>query len=84
MIMILMVDDLIVILMMILSNQYPPQVKVLFAGQDIDRSPFTVNVSKAMGDPTRVQACGPGLQQMGNVANKSTYFDIYPAGNQET
>lgn len=81
MIMILMVDDLIVIL----SNQYPPpQVKVLFAGQDIDRSPFTVNVSKAMGDPTRVQARGPGLQQMGNVANKSTYFDIYPAGNQET
>uniref|UniRef100_A0A4W6F7P1 Filamin C n=1 Tax=Lates calcarifer TaxID=8187 RepID=A0A4W6F7P1_LATCA len=56
------------------------QVKVLFAGQDIDRSPFMVNVSKAMGDPSRVQARGPGLQQMGNVANKPTYFDIYTAG----
>ncbi|XP_076577757.1 filamin-C isoform X7 [Chaetodon auriga] len=56
------------------------KVKVLFAGQDIDRSPFMVNVSKAMGDPTRVQARGPGLQQMGNVANKPTYFDIYTAG----
>ncbi|XP_049423352.1 filamin-C-like [Epinephelus fuscoguttatus] len=56
------------------------KVKVLFAGQDIDRSPFMVNVSKAMGDPTRVQARGPGLQPTGNVANKPTYFDIYTAG----
>lgn len=54
---------------------------MLFAGQDIDRSPFLVNVSKAMGDPTRVQARGPGLQQTGNVAGKPTYFDIYTAGN---
>uniref|UniRef100_A0A3P8U777 Filamin C n=1 Tax=Amphiprion percula TaxID=161767 RepID=A0A3P8U777_AMPPE len=57
------------------------KVKVLFAGQDIDRSPFMVNVSKAiMGDPSRVQARGPGLQPNGNVANKPTYFDIYIAG----
>ncbi|KAG7498107.1 filamin-C-like isoform X2 [Solea senegalensis] len=56
------------------------KVKVLFAGQDIDRSPFIVSVSKALGDPTKVQARGPGLQQMGNVANKPTYFDIYTAG----
>uniref|UniRef100_A0A3B4AVY0 Calponin-homology (CH) domain-containing protein n=1 Tax=Periophthalmus magnuspinnatus TaxID=409849 RepID=A0A3B4AVY0_9GOBI len=56
------------------------KVKVLFAGQDIDRSPFMVTVSKAMGDPTRVQARGPGLQPAGNVANKPTYFDIYTAG----
>ena len=55
---------------------------MLFAGQDIDRSPFMVSVSKAMGDPTRVQARGPGLQPMGNVANKPTYFDIYTAGKQ--
>ncbi|KAM7367447.1 hypothetical protein PAMP_015347 [Pampus punctatissimus] len=56
------------------------KVKVLFAGQDIDRSPFMVNVSKAMGDPSRVQARGPGLQLTGNMANKPTYFDIYTAG----
>ncbi|XP_014878264.1 filamin-C-like [Poecilia latipinna] len=56
------------------------KVKVLFAGQDIDRSPFLVNISRAMGDATRVQARGPGLQPMGNVANKPTYFDIYTAG----
>uniref|UniRef100_A0A8C2HZT4 Filamin C, gamma b (actin binding protein 280) n=1 Tax=Cyprinus carpio TaxID=7962 RepID=A0A8C2HZT4_CYPCA len=46
------------------------KVKVLFAGQDIDRSPFLVNV----------QARGPGLEPVGNVANKLTYFDIYTAG----
>ncbi|XP_028307385.1 filamin-C [Gouania willdenowi] len=56
------------------------KVKVLFAGQDIDRSPFMVNVSKAVGDSSRVQARGPGLQPTGNVANKPTYFDIYIAG----
>uniref|UniRef100_A0A8C2I2K5 Filamin C, gamma b (actin binding protein 280) n=1 Tax=Cyprinus carpio TaxID=7962 RepID=A0A8C2I2K5_CYPCA len=53
---------------------------VLFAGQDIDRSPFLVNVSKALGDPNKVQARGPGLEPVGNVANKLTYFDIYTAG----
>ncbi|XP_046728605.1 filamin-A isoform X11 [Silurus meridionalis] len=56
------------------------KVKVLFAGQDINNSPFLVNVSKALGDPNKVQARGPGLEQMGNVANKPTYFDIYTAG----
>ncbi|CAL8323139.1 unnamed protein product [Lota lota] len=56
------------------------KVKVLFAGQDIDRSPFLVNVSKALGDPNKVQARGPGLEPLGNVANKPTYFDIYTAG----
>ena len=61
-----------------------PQVKVLFAGQDIDRSPFMVNVSKAMGDPNKVQARGPGLEPVGNVANKPTYFDIYTAGKIHT
>lgn len=62
----------------------PSQVKVLFAGQDIDRSPFVVNVSKALGDPNRVQARGPGLQPTGNVANKPTYFDIYTAGKSDS
>uniref|UniRef100_W5KSA5 Filamin C n=1 Tax=Astyanax mexicanus TaxID=7994 RepID=W5KSA5_ASTMX len=41
------------------------KVKVLFAGQDINHSPFLVNVSKALGDPNKVQP---------------TYFDIYTAG----
>uniref|UniRef100_A0A8C7FK86 Filamin C n=1 Tax=Oncorhynchus kisutch TaxID=8019 RepID=A0A8C7FK86_ONCKI len=56
------------------------KVKVLFAGQDVDKSPYTVNVDKAIGDPNKVQARGPGLEATGNMANKPTYFDIYTAG----
>ncbi|XP_017160660.1 filamin-C-like [Poecilia reticulata] len=56
------------------------KVKVLFAGQDIDKSPYSVNVAKEMGDPSKVHARGPGLDATGNVANKPTYFDIYTAG----
>lgn len=53
---------------------------VLFAGQNIERSPFEVNVAMAQGDANKVSARGPGLEPVGNVANKPTYFDIYTAG----
>ncbi|XP_053283008.1 filamin-C isoform X3 [Pleuronectes platessa] len=56
------------------------KVKVLFAGQDIDKSPYTVNVAKDLGDAGKVHARGPGLEATGNVTNKPTYFDIYTAG----
>jgi filamin len=55
-------------------------VTVLFAGQQIPKSPFEVSVDKAQGDPTKVTAKGPGLEAIGNIANKPTYFDIYTAG----
>ncbi|XP_057217396.1 filamin-B isoform X2 [Triplophysa rosa] len=58
----------------------PHKVTVLFAGQQIPKSPFEVNVDKAQGDPTKVTAKGPGLEPLGNIANKPTYFDIYTAG----
>lgn len=57
------------------------QVTVLFAGQHISKSPFEVNVDKAQGDASKVTAKGPGLEAVGNIANKPTYFDIYTAGN---
>lgn len=53
---------------------------MLFAGQNIDGSPFGVNVGMALGDASKVTARGPGLEPVGNVANKATYFDIYTAG----
>ncbi|XP_054034987.1 filamin-C [Dryobates pubescens] len=56
------------------------KVTVLFAGQNIDKSPFGVNVGMASGDANKVTARGPGLEPVGNVANKPTYFDIYTAG----
>ncbi|KAL1007835.1 hypothetical protein UPYG_G00092250 [Umbra pygmaea] len=68
------------------SVTYVPQVMgshkvtVLFAGQQIPKSPFEVNVDKAQGDATKVTAKGPGLEPIGNIANKLTYFDIYTAG----
>uniref|UniRef100_A0A8C3P8W2 Filamin C n=1 Tax=Chrysemys picta bellii TaxID=8478 RepID=A0A8C3P8W2_CHRPI len=56
------------------------KVTVLFAGQNIDKSPFDVHVGMALGDANKVTARGPGLEPVGNVANKPTYFDIYTAG----
>uniref|UniRef100_A0A670JMW4 Filamin C n=1 Tax=Podarcis muralis TaxID=64176 RepID=A0A670JMW4_PODMU len=56
------------------------KVTVLFAGQNIDKSPFEVNVGMALGDANKVSARGPGLEPVGNVAHKPTYFDIYTAG----
>ncbi|XP_075604586.1 filamin-C isoform X2 [Balearica regulorum gibbericeps] len=56
------------------------KVTVLFAGQNIDKSPFGVNVAMALGDANKVTARGPGLEPVGNVAGKPTYFDIYTAG----
>uniref|UniRef100_A0A8B9VP85 Filamin B n=1 Tax=Anas zonorhyncha TaxID=75864 RepID=A0A8B9VP85_9AVES len=58
----------------------PHKVSVLFAGQHISKSPFEVNVDKAQGDASKVTAKGPGLEATGNIANKSTYFDLYTAG----
>uniref|UniRef100_A0A8D0GGW0 Filamin B n=1 Tax=Sphenodon punctatus TaxID=8508 RepID=A0A8D0GGW0_SPHPU len=58
----------------------PHKVTVLFAGQHIAKSPFDVNVDKAQGDASKVTAKGPGLEAVGNIANKPTYFNIYTAG----
>lgn len=55
---------------------------VLFAGQQIPKSPFEVNVDKALGDASKVTVKGPGIEPVGNVANKPTYFDIYTAGER--
>lgn len=56
--------------------------RVLFAGQPIPKSPFEVDVDKALGDATKVTAKGPGIEPVGNVANKPTYFEIYTAGQR--
>ncbi|KAJ4940293.1 hypothetical protein JOQ06_026602 [Pogonophryne albipinna] len=69
-----------------LSVTYIPQVMgthkvtVMFAGQQIPKSPFEVSVDKALGDASKVTAKGPGVEPVGNIANKPTYFDIYTAG----
>ncbi|KAG7471858.1 hypothetical protein MATL_G00102500 [Megalops atlanticus] len=61
----------------------PHKVSVLFAGLHISKSPFLVDVGMSQGDANKVTAQGPALEPTGNVANKTTYFDIYTAGAGE-
>ncbi|XP_045932536.1 filamin-B isoform X1 [Micropterus dolomieu] len=58
----------------------PHKVTVLFAGQPIPKSPFEVDVDKALGDASKVTVKGLGIEPVGNIANKPTYFDIFTAG----
>lgn len=60
------------------------QVTVLFAGQHISKSPFEVEIGMAQGDSSKATAQGPGLEPSGNIANKTTYFDVYTAGEEHT
>ncbi|XP_035726882.1 filamin-A-like isoform X4 [Vespa mandarinia] len=55
----------------------PHKVKILFAGREIPKSPYTVSVEGHAGDPSKVTASGPGLQRDGVVVNRPTYFDIF-------
>lgn len=57
---------------------------VLFAGQQIPKSPFEVSVDKALGDASKVTVKGPGIEPVGNIANKPTYFEICTAGQRNT
>jgi len=52
---------------------------VLFAGSDIQKSPFAVNVDDSPVDPSCVTAKGPGLSA-GNVVDAPTYFDVFTEG----
>lgn len=56
---------------------------MLFAGQHISKSPFEVEIGMAQGDSSKATAQGPGLEPAGNIANKTTYFDVYTAGSGE-
>ncbi|XP_077282673.1 filamin A protein cher isoform X4 [Temnothorax americanus] len=59
------------------KTEGPHKVKVLFAGREIPKSPYTVNVEGHAGDPSKVTASGPGLQPEGVVVNRPTFFDIF-------
>lgn len=52
----------------------------MFAGLHISKSPFEVDIGMAQGDSSKATAQGPGLEPSGNIANKSTYFEVYTAG----
>lgn len=56
------------------------KVFVTFLGKDIPNSPFTVHVAENVGDISKIQLLGPGLQPEGNFCGKSTYFEIIAEG----
>ncbi|XP_043237014.1 filamin-A-like isoform X4 [Amphibalanus amphitrite] len=53
------------------------RVIVKFIGNEIPKSPFSVQVEGYAGDPNKVTASGPGLEPVGVVVSKPTYFDIF-------
>lgn len=56
------------------------KIYVTFLGKDIPNSPFNVYVTENMGDISKIQLLGPGLQPEGNYCGKTTYFDIIAEG----
>lgn len=56
------------------------KVFVTFLGKDIPNSPFNVHVAENIGDVSRIQLLGPGLQADGNYCGKITYFEIIAEG----
>lgn len=53
---------------------------VTFLGKDIPNSPFNVNVTENIGDISKIQLMGPGLQPEGNYCGKTTYFELIAEG----
>ncbi|XP_012277113.1 filamin-A isoform X2 [Orussus abietinus] len=59
------------------KGEGPHKIKILFAGREIPKSPYTVHVEGHAGDPSKVTASGPGLQKDSVVVNRPTFFDIF-------
>ncbi|XP_033186873.1 filamin A protein cher isoform X3 [Bombus vancouverensis nearcticus] len=55
----------------------PHKVQILYAGKEIPKSPYVVNVETPSADPSKIVASGPGLQADGILVNKPTFFDIF-------
>lgn len=66
--------------------QYVPKmegnhrVTVQFAGSQVPKSPFDVDVRGYAGDASKVSAKGPGLEPTGNQIGKQTFFEVFTKG----
>ena len=60
------------------------QVIIKFGEKEIAKSPYTVKVEGAAGDPTKVTAKGPGIEKTGVTVKNKTYFEVYTKGNAHT
>jgi len=65
-----------------MPGQY--EVEIIFAGVELSKSPYKVNVEDCPPDASKVVAKGPGLLP-GNIVGTETYFDVIAedAGNGE-
>ncbi|XP_076681202.1 filamin-A-like isoform X2 [Andrena cerasifolii] len=59
------------------QNRGPHRIKILFAGREIPKSPYVVNVEAQAGDSKKVTVSGPGIQSEGVLVNRPTFFDIF-------
>ena len=57
------------------------QVIIKFGEKEIAKSPYTVKVEGAAGDPTKVTAKGPGIEKTGVTVKTKTYFEVFTKGN---
>ncbi|XP_033643960.1 filamin-A-like isoform X2 [Asterias rubens] len=55
-------------------------ITVLFKGQQIQKSPYTVEIGDMKGNASKCSAKGPGLEATGLIVNKPTYFEVFTAG----
>ena len=58
----------------------PHRITVLFAGLDIQKSPFTVTVADSPPVPHQVTAKGPGIEATGNTIHIETQFEVFTSG----
>lgn len=61
-----------------MEGQY--KVIIKFANKEIPKSPYPVDVSAPVGDPSKVTARGPGIEKTGVVVKKKTYFEVFTKG----
>ena len=52
------------------------QIKVFYAGLEIPKSPFSVEVAGSVARVAKITANGQGLQKTGNMSNIETSFTI--------
>jgi len=61
-----------------MEGQY--KINVCFAGRDIPKSPYLVNVEGWAGDPSKVTVEGPGIDGSKMIpVNKTTSFRVHTA-----
>ncbi len=55
-------------------------ITILFKGQQIQKSPYTVEIGDMKGNASKCSAKGPGLEATGLIVSKPTHFEVFTAG----